>query len=169
MTGSQPAPAGDGSLADTVIASNRGPQAFHLVNGRPVSGVAAGGLAGSLRPLLRGTGATWVACALNEADRMATAGGLLETDGLHVELLDRLLQVAQQGRQHCGDGGNVLESFHPAEQGCFGRCRRHMRLLSRLCAFAFDVRGGSRQVDQPEFVRYSVERLGMPQEEISVG
>jgi trehalose 6-phosphate synthase len=88
MTGSQPAPAGDGSLADTVIASNRGPQAFHLVNGRPVSGVAAGGLAGSLRPLLRGTGATWVACALNEADRMAAAGGLLETDGLHVELLD---------------------------------------------------------------------------------
>jgi trehalose 6-phosphate synthase len=75
-------------LADTVIASNRGPLAFHIEDGRPVDGVVAGGLAGSLGPLVSGTGATWVACAMNEADRMAVAEGLVVGDGLRVELLD---------------------------------------------------------------------------------
>ena len=67
---------GDGSLADTVLVSNRGPLAFHL-RGRACRwpATSAGGLAGSLRPMVVGTGATWVACALGEADRAAAEAG----------------------------------------------------------------------------------------------
>ena len=79
---------GEGSLADTVLVSNRGPLAFHLEDGVPVAGTSAGGLAGSLRPLVVGTGATWVACALGEADRAAAAAGLMPEDGLRIELVE---------------------------------------------------------------------------------
>jgi len=79
---------GDGSLADTVLVSNRGPLAFHFEEGRPVAGQAAGGLSGSLRPMVVGTGATWVACALGDADRAATEAGLMTDDGLRIELVD---------------------------------------------------------------------------------
>jgi trehalose 6-phosphate synthase len=79
---------GDGSLADTVLVSNRGPLAFHLEGGRPVSGSPGGGLAGSLHPLVVGTGATWVACALDEGDRAAVAQGLMADDGLAIELVE---------------------------------------------------------------------------------
>ena len=79
---------GDGSLADTVLVSNRGPLAFRLDEGRPVASASAGGLAGSLLPLLEGTGATWVACTMNEADRLAAADGLMAADGLQVDLVE---------------------------------------------------------------------------------
>jgi len=88
MTGTDRAPLGDGSLADTVLVSNRGPLAFHLEEGRPVAGATAGGLAGSLRPMVAGTGATWVACALGAADRLAAESGMMHEDGLRIELLD---------------------------------------------------------------------------------
>jgi trehalose 6-phosphate synthase len=72
-----------------VIVSNRGPLAFHLDHdGEPVAGNVAGGLAGSLRPLVEGSGATWVACVLGDADRRAAAGGLMVEEGLQIELLD---------------------------------------------------------------------------------
>ncbi len=79
---------GEGSLADTVMVSNRGPLAFHFEDGLPVAGEAAGGLAGSLRPMMAGTGATWVACTLGDADRAANEAGLIPDDGFHVELVD---------------------------------------------------------------------------------
>ncbi len=79
---------GDGSLADTVIVSNRGPLAFHLVDGLPVVGESAGGLAGSLHPMVVGTGATWVASAMGEADRDAVAAGLMADSGLRIELVE---------------------------------------------------------------------------------
>ena len=79
---------GDGPLADTVLVSNRGPLAFHLEDGVPVSGEVAGGLAGSIRPLVTGTGATWVASAMGEADRAAVAAGLMWDDGLRIELVE---------------------------------------------------------------------------------
>jgi trehalose 6-phosphate synthase len=88
MAGTPPAPVGDGSLADTVIVSNRGPLSFHFDDGRPVAGPTAGGLAGSLHPLVTGTGATWVACALGDADRMAVSEGLVTEPGLRIELLE---------------------------------------------------------------------------------
>lgn len=88
MAGTPPAPVGDDSLADTVIVSNRGPLSFHFDDGRPVAGPSAGGLAGSLHPLVTGTGATWVACALGDADRMAVSEGLVTEPGLRIELLE---------------------------------------------------------------------------------
>jgi len=84
-----PGPAdGDGPLADTVVVSNRGPLSFRMVDGRPVRAASGGGLAGSLLPLVEGTGATWVASALGEADRKAVAAGLMTAPGLRVELVE---------------------------------------------------------------------------------
>jgi trehalose 6-phosphate synthase len=80
--------AGDGSLADTVVVSNRGPLSFRMVDGRPVRAASGGGLAGSLLPLVEGTGATWVASTLSDADRRAAAAGLLEAPGLRIELVE---------------------------------------------------------------------------------
>ena len=79
---------GEGLLADTVMVSNRGPLAFRLDDGRPVAVNAGGGLAGSIRPIMVGTGATWVACALDEADKVAAAAGMMNDVGLRIELVD---------------------------------------------------------------------------------
>ena len=81
-------PWGDGSLADTVLVSNRGPLTFHLEDGVPVAGTSAGGLAGSMRPLVVGSEATWVASALGEADRAAAAAGMMSDEGIHIELVE---------------------------------------------------------------------------------
>ncbi len=80
--------AGDGSLSDVVLVSNRGPMTFRLQDGLPVAAPSGGGLAGSLLPLVEGTGATWVASTMNEADRLAGSSGLMATDGLRVELVE---------------------------------------------------------------------------------
>ena len=88
LLGDLPPSTGHGSLADTVLVSNRGPFAFRLEDGRPVRMASGGGLAGSLQPLVKDTGATWVACTMNEADRKAAAEGLMTTDGLRVELVE---------------------------------------------------------------------------------
>ncbi len=79
---------GERHLADTVLVSNRGPLAFRMQDGRPVATSSGGGLAGSIYPIVRGTGATWVACALDEADRAAAAAGMMSEDGLRIELVD---------------------------------------------------------------------------------
>src|SRR5664279_5393984 len=84
---------GDGSLADTVVVSNRGPLSFHFESGEPVAGEVAGGLAGSLRPMVAGTGATWVACAMGDADRAASVSGQMFEDGLRIELVEPEAEV----------------------------------------------------------------------------
>jgi trehalose 6-phosphate synthase len=88
MAADHTAVGGDGSLADTVLVSNRGPLAFHLEDGEPVAGEVGGGLAGSLHPMVVGTGATWVACAMGEADKMAAADGRMVEGGLRIELVE---------------------------------------------------------------------------------
>ncbi len=63
----------------TLAVSNRGPLTYRFGSGsdslEPVP--AGGGLASSLRTLLRGTGATWVSVTMGAADRAAAAQGLL--------------------------------------------------------------------------------------------
>jgi trehalose 6-phosphate synthase len=82
-------PAGrDGSLADTVLVSNRGPLSFHMEDGKPVAGKAGGGVAGTLAPLVLGTDATWVASAMGPADRQAVSDGLMTAEGLRIELVE---------------------------------------------------------------------------------
>ena len=74
-----------------VVVSNRGPLSFRLDDdGRPVATGTGGGLAGTLHPLLAGTGSTWVSASMNEADRLAAAEGLMAEDGL------RLVMVAPE-------------------------------------------------------------------------
>jgi len=74
--------------ADLVIASNRGPLSFVLdAAGQPTPVDAAGGLAGALHPLLEGSGATWVASAMSEADRLAADAGLMSQPGLELEMV----------------------------------------------------------------------------------
>ncbi len=71
-----------------VVVSNRGPLSFRLgADDRLVRRAPGGGLAGTLHPLLRGTGTTWVACSMNEADRRAAAEGLMVEEGLAIELV----------------------------------------------------------------------------------
>ncbi len=77
-----------GPLSDTVLVSNRGPISYNFEAGGLVAGNVAGGLAGSLRPMVAGTGATWVACAMDEADRAAAEAGLMVDDGLRIELVE---------------------------------------------------------------------------------
>src|SRR5579875_3891704 len=71
-------------MAELVVASNRGPLSFRLDNGEPVAAGTGGGLAGTLRPLLAGTGAIWVAASMTEADRLAVQRGLMVGDGIRI-------------------------------------------------------------------------------------
>ncbi len=72
-------------MEDVVVVSNRGPLSFRIdEEGRPVRAGTGGGLAATLHPLLRGTGATWVAAAMHEADRRAASLGLMEDEGLRI-------------------------------------------------------------------------------------
>ena len=65
-----------------MVVSNRGPLSFSLDEaGRPTLVGSAGGLAAALQPLFEGSGATWVACAMSEADRLASAEGLMTERG----------------------------------------------------------------------------------------
>ncbi len=68
-----------------VVVSNRGPLSFELdPAGQPVATAPGGGLATTLRPLLAGSDATWVACAMSDADRKAADQGLMGVDGISI-------------------------------------------------------------------------------------
>jgi trehalose 6-phosphate synthase len=76
-------------MADLVVASNRGPLSFQLDgDDRPVAAATGGGLAGTLHPLLAGSGAVWVSSSMNEADRLASAAGLMAEPGLRLVNLE---------------------------------------------------------------------------------
>ena len=69
----------------TVIVSNRGPVSFRRDPDGALEGRrGAGGLVSGLAPLVAGTSTTWVAAALSEEDREASASGVVEADGLRV-------------------------------------------------------------------------------------
>ena len=71
-----------------VIVSNRGPVSFrHDESGALVARRGAGGLVSGIGPLVAGTGATWIAAAMSDADREAAAGGVIEAEGFRVRAL----------------------------------------------------------------------------------
>jgi trehalose 6-phosphate synthase len=70
-----------------VVVSNRGPLSFTLEDGELRTKRGAGGLVSAIGPAIEGTDARWVAGALSEADRLAAAGGSVDADGFHVDLL----------------------------------------------------------------------------------
>jgi trehalose 6-phosphate synthase len=72
-----------------VVVSNRGPISFIEDDaGQLVPSRGAGGLVSSLGPAVASTNATWIACALTDADRHATADGAIEAEGFRVRTLD---------------------------------------------------------------------------------
>jgi trehalose 6-phosphate synthase len=71
-----------------VIASNRGPLSYRLVDGAPVGRRGGGGLVSGLAPLVEEGRATWIAAALSDADRAAVRAGVTSADGLSALLLD---------------------------------------------------------------------------------
>ncbi|MDA8312399.1 MAG: trehalose-6-phosphate synthase [Actinomycetota bacterium] len=72
-------------MQDVVVVSNRGPLSFRAGEGTvPVPAGTGGGLAATLHPLLKGTGATWIAAVMGEPDRRAAALGLMKEEGLRI-------------------------------------------------------------------------------------
>src|SRR5439155_8322767 len=71
-----------------VVVSNRGPLTYSYDDdGPPVPKRGAGGLVSSLGPLVRGTGATWIAAAITDADRDVAESGMAEAEGFRVRSL----------------------------------------------------------------------------------
>jgi trehalose 6-phosphate synthase len=73
---------------EVVVVSNRGPFSFaHDADGELVAHRGAGGVVSSLGPLIRDTGASWMAAAISDADREAAAAGTIETEGIRFRSL----------------------------------------------------------------------------------
>ncbi len=73
---------------DLVIVSNRGPLSFALdAEGALQARRGGGGLISALGPAVAGTGATWIAGALSDADRRAAEGGPVEAEGFRLRSL----------------------------------------------------------------------------------
>jgi trehalose 6-phosphate synthase len=70
-----------------VVVSNRGPLSFTLDGGTLQTKRGGGGLVTVVGHALEGTGATWVAGALSEADRVAARQQTIESAGFNVCLL----------------------------------------------------------------------------------
>jgi trehalose 6-phosphate synthase len=74
--------------ADLVIVSNRGPLSFAFDDqGRPTPVRGGGGLVTTLGPAVRGSGATWIAAAISDADRAAAGAGITEAEGFRLHSL----------------------------------------------------------------------------------
>ncbi len=71
-----------------LIASNRGPVSFKVVDGELVGSRGAGGLVSGIGPLVQSTDTTWMAAGLSEGDRLAASSGVIEAEGFRVRTLD---------------------------------------------------------------------------------
>ncbi|HVF74709.1 MAG TPA: trehalose-6-phosphate synthase [Acidimicrobiales bacterium] len=73
---------------DLVIVSNRGPLSFRYDDEGALATVrGGGGLVTSLGPAVEGTGATWMAAALSDADREAASAGVVDAEGFRLRSL----------------------------------------------------------------------------------
>lgn len=76
------------STEGLVIVSNRGPLSFtYDDSGALATTRGGGGLVSVLGPAVAGTGATWVAAAISDADREAAASGVVEAEGFRLRSL----------------------------------------------------------------------------------
>lgn len=72
-----------------VLVSNRGPVGFTAdAEGRLHARRGAGGLVSGLTPVVAEHGITWIAAAMSDGDRIAATRGVIDADGLPVQLLD---------------------------------------------------------------------------------
>jgi trehalose 6-phosphate synthase len=75
-------------MEPVVVASNRGPISFTFDgDGAVEARRGAGGLVSSLGPLVRDTGALWLAAAMTEADRTVAESGPVEAEGFRFRSL----------------------------------------------------------------------------------
>lgn len=82
-------PASGSTERQVLVVSNRGPVSFSVTAGGDLeSRRGAGGLVSGIGPVVAGSGATWIAAALSDGDRMAAAKGRLEAEGFATRLLD---------------------------------------------------------------------------------
>jgi trehalose 6-phosphate synthase len=73
---------------DLVVVSNRGPVSFRRGDdGQLEARRGAGGLVSGIGPLVAGSGATWIAAALSDADRAAASEGTVDAAGFRARLL----------------------------------------------------------------------------------
>jgi trehalose 6-phosphate synthase len=71
-----------------VVLSNRGPVSFAFDGDDGlVAGRGAGGLVSGIGPLVAETGATWIAAAISDADRLAAENGTVVAGGFRARLL----------------------------------------------------------------------------------
>lgn len=71
-----------------MIVSNRGPLSFSYdTAGNAVAHRGAGGVVSSIGPLVRHTGARWMAAAMSDADREAAGAGTVDADGFRFRSL----------------------------------------------------------------------------------
>lgn len=71
-----------------LIASNRGPVSFTVVDEKLVAERGAGGLVSGVGPLIQDTDAKWMAAGLSDGDRRAAASGTIDAEGFKVRTLD---------------------------------------------------------------------------------
>jgi len=77
------------SVPDFVVASHRGPFVYERTGGGVQSRRGAGGLIGSIGPVVEGSGVTWIAAPMSETDReLARSSTGLEEAGFVLRLLD---------------------------------------------------------------------------------
>jgi trehalose 6-phosphate synthase len=75
-------------MEPVVVVSNRGPVSFsHGPDGGVVATRGAGGLVSSLGPLVRDTGALWMAAAMTDVDREMAEAGPVEAEGFRFRSL----------------------------------------------------------------------------------
>ena len=78
----------DPEVPEVVIVSNRGPLSFGVADdGRLVARRGGGGLVSALGPAVAGSGATWIAAAITDADRRAASEGVVEAAGFRLRSL----------------------------------------------------------------------------------
>ncbi|MFV1991208.1 MAG: trehalose-6-phosphate synthase [Acidimicrobiales bacterium] len=72
----------------SVIASNRGPVSFTIVNGEVQVGSSSGGLASGLGAILADQGITWIAAAVTDGDREAAKTHIGSQAGFEIQLVE---------------------------------------------------------------------------------
>jgi trehalose 6-phosphate synthase len=73
--------------AQLIVASNRGPVSYTLVDGALSTRRGGGGMVSGMVSALAGSDAVWVCAALSDGDREAVARGVAETDPVAVRML----------------------------------------------------------------------------------
>jgi trehalose 6-phosphate synthase len=140
--------------ADLLVVSNRGPLSFSLdEQGLPVSAGSAGGLAGTLHSIFEGSEATWVASAMSEADRAATADGLMTEHGLDLVMVEPDFETYQMAYNVVSNATLWFAHHHifdaprrPKMDHRFARAWDAYRELNRLFADAVSESAAERAV-----------------------